>query len=144
MCQPSRFLLNRTMDVMARNLYLWVIFRGQEDIIFTASEAWNHRVFMTSEFSHLICENFSGHFGRGWGVRTPWYPTSLNPPLMSKEWGLHDVIICVLFSAPTGELVPAKMVLQPDGEYKVEYSSRFTGKCPFSCVKNVDRSVIGD
>jgi len=34
----------------------------------------------------------------------------------------------VLFLAPTGELVPAKMVLQPDGEYKVEYSSRFTGK----------------
>jgi len=36
----------------------------------------------------------------------------------------------VLFvaSAPTGELVPAKMVLQPDGEYKVEYSSKFTGE----------------
>jgi len=41
---------------------------------------------------------------------------------------LESVFYVVLFSAPTGELVPAKMVLQPDGEYKVEYSSRFTGK----------------
>jgi len=34
---------------------------------------------------------------------------------------------CDCFPAPTGELVPARMVLQPDGDYKVEYSSRFTG-----------------
>lgn len=34
----------------------------------------------------------------------------------------------VTVTSPTGELVPAKIVLQPDGDYKVEYSSRFTGR----------------
>ena len=29
--------------------------------------------------------------------------------------------------APNGELVPAKIVMQPDGDYKVEYSSKYTG-----------------
>jgi len=43
---------------------------------------------------------------------------------------MHNIVCTcnVAILAPTGELVPAKMVLQPDGEYKVEYSSRFTGK----------------
>ncbi len=30
-------------------------------------------------------------------------------------------------SAPNGDLVPAKIVQQPDGDYKVEYSSKYTG-----------------
>ena len=30
--------------------------------------------------------------------------------------------------APSGELVPAKIVQQPDGDFKVEYSSKFTGR----------------
>ena len=31
-------------------------------------------------------------------------------------------------SAPNGEQVPAKIVQQPDGDYKVEYSSKYTGQ----------------
>ncbi len=43
--------------------------------------------------------------------------------------------------APNGELVPAKIVQQPDGDYKVEYSSKYTGqstlsKHKFSCLWN--------
>lgn len=35
---------------------------------------------------------------------------------------------CVsVYAAPNGVLVPAKIVQQPDGDYKVEYSSKFTG-----------------
>lgn len=32
-----------------------------------------------------------------------------------------------VYAAPNGVLVPAKIVQQPDGDYKVEYSSKFTG-----------------
>ena len=31
-------------------------------------------------------------------------------------------------TAPNGEQVPAKIVQQPDGDFKVEYSSKYTGK----------------
>ena len=31
-------------------------------------------------------------------------------------------------AAPNGEMVPAKIVQQPDGDFKVEYSSKFTGR----------------
>ena len=31
------------------------------------------------------------------------------------------------FAAPNGEMVPAKIVQQPDGDFKVEYSSKYTG-----------------
>ena len=30
-------------------------------------------------------------------------------------------------TAPNGEQVPAKIVQQPDGDYKVEYASKYTG-----------------
>ena len=36
--------------------------------------------------------------------------------------------MCILYLAPNGELVPAKIVQQPDQDYKVEYSSKYTGK----------------
>ncbi|ESO03706.1 hypothetical protein HELRODRAFT_173407 [Helobdella robusta] len=30
--------------------------------------------------------------------------------------------------APNGEIVPAKMILQPDGDYKLDYMSKYTGR----------------
>ena len=33
----------------------------------------------------------------------------------------------LFFAAPNGELVESKIVQQPDGDYKVEYMSQYTG-----------------
>ena len=40
----------------------------------------------------------------------------------------HIKYVYILCLAPNNELVPAKIVQQPDGDYKVEYSSKYTGK----------------
>jgi len=37
-------------------------------------------------------------------------------------------LLAVTVSAPNNDLVPAKIVQQPDGDYKVEYSSMYTGR----------------
>lgn len=43
--------------------------------------------------------------------------------------------MCISILAPSGELVPAKIVMQVDGDYKVEYSSKFTGLYDFQIGK---------
>ena len=37
------------------------------------------------------------------------------------------MIISLLIVAPTGNVVPAKIVQQPGGDYQLEYSSKYTG-----------------
>jgi len=39
-----------------------------------------------------------------------------------------DADLSVRVTSPNGEQVPAKIVQQPDGDYKVEYSSKYTGR----------------
>jgi len=33
-----------------------------------------------------------------------------------------------MVSAPTGDVIPAKMTEQPDGRYQLEYSAKIAGK----------------
>ena len=51
-------------------------------------------------------------------------------------------IIFYVYAAPTGELVPAKLVAQADGDYKVEYSSRFTGRHTVEILNN-GQAIMG-
>jgi len=64
-----------------------------------------------------------------------WYNDGLREQAVNRQSYFHlpaqsisEQDLTVRVTSPSGELVPAKMVLQPDGDYKVEYSSRFTGR----------------
>jgi len=47
-------------------------------------------------------------------------------------------IFIFLLSGPNGQLVPAQILQQPDGDYKVEYSSKYTGTgLTYTCTRNL-------
>jgi len=42
-----------------------------------------------------------------------------------------------MVSAPTGDVLPAKMTEQPGGRYQLEYSAKFAGKTNYYYLFNV-------